>query len=106
MNLEWLKAHSKMQLCEALLFENKNFSVVGDYDRRNSQFFPLFVQYAVEIISKSLEYEVCALLPLQERLEQSKYEFRLVSADDNIRLTGYVKNSVTPFGLLGKERYL
>mmetsp|Transcript_11787 Transcript_11787/g.15374 ORF Transcript_11787/g.15374 Transcript_11787/m.15374 type:complete len:256 (+) Transcript_11787:135-902(+) len=98
-----LGAHSKMQLCKALLFENKNFSVVGDYDRRNSQFYLVIVQYGAEIISKSLEVEVRALLPLQERLEQSKYEFRLASADDNNRLTGYVKNSVTPFGLLGKE---
>ena len=62
----------------------------------------MFLQYGVETISKSLEFEVCALLPLQERLEQSKYEFLLASADDNIRLTGYVKSSVTPFGLLGK----
>ena len=47
----------------------------------------MIVQYEVEIISKSLEFEVCSLIPLQEILERSKYEFRLASADDNIRLT-------------------
>jgi len=53
-----LKTHSKMQHCKSLLFENKNFSVVGDYDRRNSQFYLVIVQFGPEITSKSLEFEV------------------------------------------------
>lgn len=97
-----LGAHDKMQLCKALLFENKAIKS-SSFDRRNAQFYLVIVQYGAEINTKKLEVEVRAFLPLQDRLEPSKYDFRIASAEDNDRLTGYIHNSVTPFGLSSQD---
>ena len=93
-----LCAPDKMQLCKALLFKNRSVES-SNFDRNNAQFYLVVVQYAAEINTKKLELEVRTLLPLEDRLEPSKYSFRLASEEDNDRLTGYAHNSVTPFGM-------
>lgn len=97
-----LSAHNRMQLCKALLMENRSIEA-KKFDRLNAQFYLVVVQYGAEINTKKLEVEVRALKPLQERLETSKFNFRLASAEDNDKLTGYVHNSVTPFGLIAQS---
>ena len=99
-----LGTQDKMQLCKALLFENRSIDKSSNFDRNNSQFYLVIVQYGAEINTKKLELEIRSLLPLQERLEPSKYNFRLASEEDNDRLTGYVHNSVTPFGMLAQNK--
>eukprot|EP00816_Leptocylindrus_hargravesii_P006845 CAMPEP_0196813424 /NCGR_PEP_ID=MMETSP1362-20130617/36598_1 /TAXON_ID=163516 /ORGANISM="Leptocylindrus danicus, Strain CCMP1856" /LENGTH=220 /DNA_ID=CAMNT_0042189655 /DNA_START=79 /DNA_END=741 /DNA_ORIENTATION=- len=96
-----LGARSPMQLCKALLMENRSVEA-KQFDRLNAQFYLVVVQYGAELNTKKLEIEVRALKPLQERLEASKFNFRLASAEDNDRLTGYVHNSVTPFGMIAQ----
>lgn len=100
-----LNAQSTWQLCKSMLMENKAFdeslpSVGGTYSR----FYLIVLQYETTISTKKLVSEVRALKkPVTERYDTNKFDFRLASSEDNDRLTGYLHNSVSPFGLLEKK---
>lgn len=94
---EILGAHSTFQLCKSMLMENKSFDAsIGN----ESRFYLVMLQYETSINNKKLQSEVRALRPVANRLDSSKYDFRVASAEDNDRLTGYSHNAVTPFGML------
>ena len=101
-----LGASTKLQLCKSMLMENKAWSgKPGEElsDRTNSRYYLIVVQYEATISVKKLMTELRALRPAGpggERLDASSFDFRVASAEDNYRLTGFVHNSVTPFGLL------
>jgi prolyl-tRNA editing enzyme YbaK/EbsC (Cys-tRNA(Pro) deacylase) len=95
-----LGAHSTFQLCKSMVMENKSFDCSLQTDASNSQFYLVILQYKTCINNKKLQSEIRALRPVAARLDPSKYDFRVASAEDNARLTGYSHNAVTPFGML------
>lgn len=83
-------------LCKSLLMENKKVVNEGP---NNPRFVLVILQYAATLDTKKLTNTMRRLLPVEQRLDESKFDFRIASAEDNDRITGYVHNSVTPFGL-------
>lgn len=95
-----LGATNTYQLCKSMLMENIKCNNADCSDRTNARYYLVVVQYRAEINGKKLASEIRALRPVGKgRLEPKQFEFRLASSEDNDRLTGYVHNSVTPFGL-------
>ena len=95
-----LGATTTYQLCKSMLMENIKCESTDCSDSTNSRYYLVVVQYEAEINGKKLSSEIRALRPPgRDRLDPRQFEFRLASSDDNDRLTGYVHNSVTPFGL-------
>jgi prolyl-tRNA editing enzyme YbaK/EbsC (Cys-tRNA(Pro) deacylase) len=107
-----LGAYSTRQLCKSMLMENKAFDPTlfrddADFKASHpwnmnplySQFYLVILQYGAAISVKKLQSEVRALMPASKRLEPSKFEFRVASEHDNDRLTGFLHNAVTPFGM-------
>lgn len=97
---EILGAHSTFQLCKSMLMENKSFDPSSGDNSTYAQFYLVILQYETSINNKKLQSEVRALRPVAERLDPSKFDFRVASEEDNARLTGYSHNAVTPFGML------
>jgi len=96
-----LGATTTFQLCKSMLMENVKCDATDCADRTNSRYYLVVVQYEAEINGKKLASEIRALRPAgKDRLPPNMFEFRLAASSDNDRLTGYVHNSVTPFGLL------
>ena len=83
-------------LCKSLLLENKK---VVEESPNNPRFVLVILQYAATLDNKKLTNVIRRLLPVAERLDDSKYDFRIASSEGNDRITGYQHNSVTPFGL-------
>lgn len=83
-------------LCKSLLMENKK---VVQPSPDNPRFVLVVLQYAATLDVKKLTTAIRRLLPVSQRLDDGKYDFRIASAADNDRITGYAHNSVTPFGL-------
>jgi prolyl-tRNA editing enzyme YbaK/EbsC (Cys-tRNA(Pro) deacylase) len=73
-----------------------NHKVMGTHSR----FYLVLLQYETSINNKKLQSEVRALRPVADRLDNSNYDFRVASEEDNARLTGYSHNAITPFGML------
>ena len=99
---EILNAGSTFQLCKTMLMENKMFdpslqSSKDDYTY--SQFYLVVLQYEAAINNKKLCSEVRGLRELANRLDPSKFDFRVASEEDNARLTGFSHNAVTSFGI-------
>jgi hypothetical protein len=92
-----LGAHSTKQLCKAMLMENVRHS--GASTRSNSKHYLVVLQYVSSISAPKLASAVRSLLPPAERLPPSKFEFRVASEKDSDELTGFLHNSVSPFGL-------
>jgi prolyl-tRNA editing enzyme YbaK/EbsC (Cys-tRNA(Pro) deacylase) len=91
-------------LCKALVMENHKIDSNADVDpKTNPRFVLVIVQYAATLSNKKLATAIRSLRPLQERLDFSRFDFRIASMEDNDRLTGYKHNSVSPFGLLSSE---
>ena len=88
-------------LCKSLLLENKK---VVNESPNNPRFVLVILQYAAALDTQKLTNTIRRLLPVTERMDDSKYDFRIASTEDNDRLTGYTHNSVTPFGLLQPVR--
>ena len=91
-----LGAPSVEFLCKSLLMENKK---VVKESPNNPRFVLVILQYAATLNNKKLTNAIRRLLPVSERLDDSKYDFRIASPEDNDRITGYKHNSVTPFGM-------
>lgn len=94
-----LGAPSVQLLCKSLLLENKK---VVDESPQNPRFILVILQYAATLDTQKLTNVIRRLLPVSQRLDETKYDFRIAADVDNDRITGYQHNSVTPFGL--KER--
>ncbi len=94
-----LGAHSTFQLCKSMLMENKSFDA-SSADESYAKFYLIILQYETSINNKKLSSEIRALRPVASRLDSTKFDFRVASAEDNARLTGYSHNAVTPFGML------
>jgi prolyl-tRNA editing enzyme YbaK/EbsC (Cys-tRNA(Pro) deacylase) len=99
-----LGAPSIYQLCKALLMDNKKVPADQPHDPTNPKFVLVVLQYAATMDNQKLVNVVRALRPVQDRLDGSQFDFRIASEQDNSTLTGYEHNSVTPFGLLEKEK--
>jgi prolyl-tRNA editing enzyme YbaK/EbsC (Cys-tRNA(Pro) deacylase) len=82
------------------LLENKKAAAADD-DPTNPKFVLVVIQYAATLDVKKLGTAVRALRrDVKTRLEESAFDFRIASEEDNREITGYEHNSVTPFGLL------
>lgn len=94
-----LGASSTFQLCKSMLMENKSYDASCAHDRNYARFYLVILQYETAINNKKLQSEIRALVPVKERLDFSKFDFRVASEEDNARLTDYSHNAVTPFGM-------
>lgn len=97
-----LGASSPDYLCKSLLMENKKVkeSDSSKSDPTNPKFVMVVIQYGATLDMRKLVTSIRALRPVKMRLEDNQYDFRIASAEDNDKITGYTHNSVTPFGLL------
>lgn len=101
--MDILNAGSTFQLCKSMLMENKMFDPkinISNDDATYSQFYLIVLQYEAAINNKKLCSEVRGLRPVSDRLDTSKFDFRVASEEDNARLTGFSHNAVSPFGLV------
>eukprot|EP00554_Chaetoceros_debilis_P004255 CAMPEP_0194082286 /NCGR_PEP_ID=MMETSP0149-20130528/7835_1 /TAXON_ID=122233 /ORGANISM="Chaetoceros debilis, Strain MM31A-1" /LENGTH=259 /DNA_ID=CAMNT_0038764401 /DNA_START=103 /DNA_END=882 /DNA_ORIENTATION=+ len=97
-----LGAHSTFQLCKSMLMENRSYDkslATSSDDSTYGRFYLIMLQYETTINNKKLKSELRALRPVKERLDPSKFDFRVATEEDNARLTGYSHNAVTPFGM-------
>uniref|UniRef100_A0A7S4QWN6 YbaK/aminoacyl-tRNA synthetase-associated domain-containing protein n=3 Tax=Ditylum brightwellii TaxID=49249 RepID=A0A7S4QWN6_9STRA len=107
-----LGAHSTFQLCKAMLMENKKYDASnslkgGDgFDRTNSQFYLIVVQYEGSINANKLASEIRALRSVSSktRLDPNAFDFRVAKEEDNDALTGFRHNAVSPFGILESKK--
>jgi prolyl-tRNA editing enzyme YbaK/EbsC (Cys-tRNA(Pro) deacylase) len=97
-----LGARSTQLLCKSLLLENKKVTDNPEMEdvKTNPRFMLVVIQYEATLDVKKLATSIRKLRPVAERLEESQFDLRVASPEDNDRLTGYTHNSVTPFGLL------
>lgn len=96
-----LNAPSIQYLCKSLLMENKKVPRDDAQDPTNPKFILVIIQYAASLDMKKLTDAIRALrTDVTLRLDDSKFDFRIATQDDNRAITGYEHNSVTPFGLL------
>jgi prolyl-tRNA editing enzyme YbaK/EbsC (Cys-tRNA(Pro) deacylase) len=102
-----LKAPSSTQrLCKSLLLENKKVeNEEQGGDPTNPKFMLVIIQYGATLDVKQLATSIRKLRPVgsSERLDESQFDLRVASVEDNDRITGYSHNSVTPFGLLQQQ---
>jgi len=97
---ECLKAPSIHHLCKSLLLENKKVPSESN-DITNPRFVLVVIQYAAVLDVNKLKTAIRALRKdVKARLDESSFDFRIASEEDNREITGYEHNSVTPFGLL------
>ena len=89
-------------LCKSLLLENKNCKPELEHPLTNPRFMLVVIQYEATLDVKKLATAIRKLRPATERLDESQFDLRVASSEDNDRLTGYAHNSVTPFGLKEK----
>jgi prolyl-tRNA editing enzyme YbaK/EbsC (Cys-tRNA(Pro) deacylase) len=99
-----LEAPSIHNLCKSLLMENRRAPAGDDNpDPTNPKFILVVLQYASTLDVKKLTNAVRALRSdVKNRLDETQFDFRIASEEDNRIITGYEHNSVTPFGLLKK----
>jgi prolyl-tRNA editing enzyme YbaK/EbsC (Cys-tRNA(Pro) deacylase) len=96
---ECLGANSIEYLCKSLLMENRK--CVDASDPTNPKFVLVIVQYAAALDVKMLTNTVRSLRKdVKSRLDDTQFDWRIASEDDNRVITGFEYNSVTPFGLL------
>jgi prolyl-tRNA editing enzyme YbaK/EbsC (Cys-tRNA(Pro) deacylase) len=96
-----LDATSIQFLCKSLLMENRKVSVKDPEDPTNPRFLLVIIQYAATLDVKKLATTVRALRSdVKSRLDESQFDFRIATEDDNRFITGFEHNSVTPFGTL------
>lgn len=98
-----LGAQSIQHLCKSLLMENRKAAspMEGDPDPTNPRFVLVVIQYAATLDVKKLANTVRALRKdVKNRLDESQFDWRIASEDDNRSITGFEHNSVTPFGIL------
>jgi len=98
-----LGAPSVHHLCKSLLLDNKKAPAGRPHDPTFPKFVLVILQYAATLDTKLLVNAVRALRPVKERFDASHFDFRIAAQADNDRLTGYVHNSVTPFGMAQPE---
>ena len=94
-----LGAPTTDMLCKSLLMENKTVDPNSN-DATNPKFVLVVIQYVASLDEKKLASAIRSLRPnVKDRLDYSKFDWRIAESADNDRLTGYLHNSVTPFGL-------
>lgn len=96
-----LNAATTHMLCKSLLLENKKVTEKPELEDpvANPRFMLVVIQYEATLDVKKLATSIRKLRPVAERLDESQFDLRVASSEDNDRITGYAHNSVTPFGL-------
>lgn len=94
-----LGAPSTDFLCKSLLMENRKAPEKND-DPTNPRFVLVVIQYEATLDTKKLVNALRALRPVKNRLDDSHFDIRIGSEEDNSKITGYGNNAVVPFGLL------
>jgi len=95
-----LGAHGKNLLCKSLLLENRAHDEAAGKGPTNPRHCLVVVQYEATFDAKKLARAVRALRTPVDRIDPSKFDFRVASEEDNALLTGYPHNAVCPFGLV------
>lgn len=90
---------SEAQLCKTLLFVNTAADHDSLLDMTNSKFYAVVVQYKSKFNAEKMRDFIHSLRPVSERLSKRKFHFQLAGESDSNKLTGYLHNAVTPFGM-------
>lgn len=88
-------------LCKSLLMENRKAPQDGD-DPTNPRFVLVVLQYEATLDTQKLINAIRSLRPVADRLDDSHFDIRIASEEDNARITGYDNNAVVPFGMKEK----
>ncbi len=105
-----LKAKSTSQLCKSIVFENVNYkksnnlagqSFATEYsDVSNSRYYCVVVQYGAKIDTDLVAKTIINLRkPGNRRLAMSNFNFQLAPESVSDKLTGFIHNGVSPFGM-------
>ena len=97
-----LGAPSTDYLCKSLLMENRK-APMEKADPTNPRFVLVVLQYESTLDTKQLINAIRALRSnVADRLDDSHFDIRIASEEDNAAITGYDNNAVVPFGLKDK----
>ena len=88
------------QMCKSIIFENTAWIEDVKGDRTNAQYYLVVVQYQAKLDTELLVDLVYSLRPPETRLPRKRFHFRLAPEAVSDRLSGFIHNGVTPFGML------
>jgi len=97
-----LGAASISQLCKTIVLENTAKEESGNlFDLSDPKYVAVVVQYEAKIDDGTLADKIHALAAVKgtERLPRKRFKFQLAAEDISDRLTGFIHNAVTPFGM-------
>ncbi len=98
---KFLKAHSTDYLCKTIVMKNKKFK-----EEMQSEFYHQFVCVVVQYNSSLNNEKLIKVLKkyqnenCEENVSRKGFHYRLADEEENLRLSGYRHNAVTPFMLL------
>ncbi|DAZ96593.1 TPA: hypothetical protein N0F65_000159 [Lagenidium giganteum] len=87
------------QLCKSIVMENTACTNDGIADPRNSRYYCVILQYNSKMNSEQLMRYVRTLLPENERPGRKAYNFQHAPGEVSDKLTGFLHNGVSPFGM-------
>jgi len=96
-----LGANSVSQLCKTIVFENVAHQSDFSYsDITDSRYYCVVVQYEAKIDLELVTKLIISLRePGKDRLNKKKFNFQLAPEDVSDKLTGFIHNGVSPFGM-------
>lgn len=97
-----LGASSISHLCKTIVLENTAKEESGSlFDSSDPKYVAVVVQYEAKIDDGALADKIhaLALKAGTERLPRKRFKFQLAAEDVSDRLTGFIHNAVTPFGM-------
>jgi hypothetical protein len=95
-----LNASDVNQLCKSIIFENTACSHSNTDDPTDSRFYAVIVQYASRFDAELLRDVIHVLRQPSNRINRSKFHFKLASEEDSYRISGFKHNAISPYGLL------
>ena len=88
-----------MQMCKSMVMENTACENKDCSDPTNSRYYCVVVQYVAKFNAEKLRKAVQDLRPEGSRIPKKHFHFRLAPEEASNRLTGFMHNAVTPFGM-------
>jgi prolyl-tRNA editing enzyme YbaK/EbsC (Cys-tRNA(Pro) deacylase) len=93
-----LGAPSVHMLCKSMILENTHCINTDNSDPKNARFYCVIMQYTTKLSSDKL-MRFLRELNAKEKLGKRQFYFRLAHKEDQLRLTGFKFNAVSPVGM-------
>ncbi|KAJ0962021.1 hypothetical protein J5N97_029849 [Dioscorea zingiberensis] len=94
-----LGAPSVEHLCKSIVLVNTQApaSITDCSDRNNSKYYVVVIQYMARLNAENIKNFLYTLN--DRKMPKKKFNLRLASEEDSLKLTGYVHNAVTCIGM-------